>query len=69
MIKFVVKGMGISTVTAGRIRKGQLKGILKVLIRILKGIKVFNFLKGNNGEEEITYMQSLPHLALSKVKK
>ncbi len=34
-------------VTAGRIRKGQLKG--------------------NNGEEEVTYMESLPHLALSKV--
>lgn len=40
--------MGISTVTAGRIRKGQLKN--------------------NNGEEEITYMESLPHVALSKVK-
>ena len=39
--------MGISTVTAGRIRKGQLKN--------------------NNGEEEITYMENLPHLALSKV--
>lgn len=39
--------MGISTVTAGRIRKGQLKG--------------------NNGEDEVTYMESLPHLALSKV--
>lgn len=41
--------MGISTVTAGRIRKGQLKG--------------------NNGEEEVTSMESLPHLALSKVNK
>lgn len=39
--------MGISTVTAGRIRKGQLKG--------------------HSGEEEVTWMESLPHLALSKV--
>ena len=39
--------MGISTVTAGRIRKGQLKG--------------------NNGEEEVTFMEGLPHLALAKV--
>lgn len=39
--------MGVSTVTAGRIKKGQMKG--------------------NNGEEEVTYMESLPHLALSKV--
>lgn len=39
--------MGITTVTAGRIRKGQLKG--------------------NPGEEEVTFMESLPHLALSKV--
>lgn len=43
----LVLGMGISTVTAGRIRKGQLKN--------------------KNGEEEITYMESLPHVALSKV--
>lgn len=41
--------MGISTVTAGRIRKGQLKG--------------------QNGEDEVTFMESLPHLALSKVTK
>lgn len=41
--------MGISTVTAGRIRKGQLKG--------------------HNGEDEVTFMESLPHLALSKVTK
>ena len=40
-------GMGPTTVTAGRILKGQLKG--------------------NNGEEEITIMESLDHLALSKV--
>lgn len=39
--------MGVSTVTAGRIRKGQKKG--------------------NNGEEEITHMESLPYLALAKV--
>lgn len=39
--------MGVSTVTAGRIRKGQLKG--------------------NNGEDEITFMENLPHLALAKV--
>jgi alkaline phosphatase len=41
------KGMGISTVTAGRIRKGQVED--------------------RNGEEEITNMESLDHLALSKV--
>jgi alkaline phosphatase len=39
--------MGISTVAAGRIRKGQMKG--------------------QNGEEVVTNMESLPHLALSKV--
>lgn len=39
--------MGISTITAGRIRKGQLKG--------------------NNGEEEITNMEKLDYVALSKV--
>lgn len=31
--------------------------------RILKGQ-----LKGNNGEEEITFMESLDHVGLSKVK-
>lgn len=41
------KGMGITTVTAGRIRKGQLKN--------------------NNGEEEVTFMESLSNVALSKV--
>ena len=40
-------GMGISTVTAGRIRKGQQMG--------------------KTGEETVTVMESLPHLALSKV--
>lgn len=39
--------MGISTVTAGRIRKGQVKN--------------------NNGEEEVTNMEKLDNLALSKV--
>ncbi|RNA41849.1 alkaline tissue-nonspecific isozyme [Brachionus plicatilis] len=46
VILFLGDGMGITTVTAGRIRKGQLKN--------------------NNGEEEITFMESLPHVALSK---
>ena len=46
MILFLGDGMGISTVTAGRIRKGQQKG--------------------NTGEEEKTYMESLDDLALSK---
>ena len=41
-------GMGMSTITAGRILKGQKKG--------------------NNGEEEVTVMESLDHVALSKVK-
>ena len=39
--------MGISTITAGRIYKGQSKG--------------------NTGEEELTYMEQLDDLALSKV--
>ncbi len=39
--------MGVSTITAGRIRKGQKNG--------------------KNGEETVTNMESLPHLALSKV--
>ena len=47
VILFVGDGMGLATVTAGRIRKGQLAK--------------------RNGEEEITYMESLPHVALSKV--
>jgi hypothetical protein len=38
---------GISTITAGRILKGQLRG--------------------NNGEEEITAMESLDHVGLAKV--
>lgn len=38
--------MGIPTVTAGRIRKGQKQGL--------------------NGEELVTHMESLPHVALSK---
>ncbi len=46
-ISIVGDGMGISTVAAGRIRKGQMKG--------------------QNGEEVVTNMESLPHLALSKV--
>jgi len=46
IILFLGDGMGMSTVTAGRILKGQLKG--------------------NNGEEEETNMESLDHLALSK---
>ena len=48
IILFLGDGMGISTVTAGRILKGQLKG--------------------NNGEEEVTFMESLDHVGLSKVK-
>jgi hypothetical protein len=39
--------MGLPSVTAGRILKGQLKG--------------------NNGEEEETFLESLDHTALSKV--
>ena len=46
VILFLGDGMGPSTVTAGRIRKGQLKN--------------------RNGEEEITNMESLENLALSK---
>ncbi len=46
LIMMIGDGMGISTVTAGRIRKGQKEGM--------------------NGEEYITYMESMPHLALSK---
>lgn len=47
LIMFLGDGMGVSTVTAGRIRKGQLMGY--------------------NGEETVTNMEKLPHLALSKV--
>ena len=47
LILFLGDGMGISTVTAGRIRKGQMKN--------------------RSGEEEITYMESLENVALSKV--
>ena len=47
IILFVGDGMGLSTVTAGRIRKGQLDK--------------------KNGEELVTYMENLPHVALSKV--
>lgn len=46
-ILFLGDGMGISTITAGRILKGQLKGF--------------------NGEEEITNMEALDNVALSKV--
>ena len=46
-IFFLGDGMGVATVTAGRIWKGQLQN--------------------KNGEEEITHMESLDHLALSKV--
>ncbi|RNA08725.1 alkaline phosphatase-like, partial [Brachionus plicatilis] len=45
-ILFLGDGMGITTITAGRILKGQLKG--------------------NNGEEEITNMESMDNVALSK---
>ena len=48
IILFLGDGMGITTVTAGRILKGQIDG--------------------NNGEDEITAMESLDHVALSKVK-
>ena len=41
------KGMGLPTVTAGRIMKGQLQK--------------------KNGEETVTNMESLDHVALSKV--
>jgi alkaline phosphatase len=46
VILFLGDGMGVSTVTAGRIEKGQFKN--------------------KNGEEEITNMENLDHLALSK---
>lgn len=47
VILFLGDGMGLSTVTAGRIWKGQLKN--------------------RSGEEEVTNMESLDHVALSKV--
>lgn len=47
IILFLGDGMGIGTITAGRIRKGQMRG--------------------QNGEETITHMESLDDLALSKV--
>jgi alkaline phosphatase len=47
VILYLGDGMGIATVTAGRILKGQLKK--------------------KNGEEEVTVMESLDNLALSKV--
>lgn len=46
-ILFLGDGMGISTITAGRILKGQLKGF--------------------NGEEEVTNMEAMDNVALSKV--
>lgn len=46
VIIFVGDGMGLSTVTAGRILKGQMAS--------------------RNGEEEVTTMDSMAHLALSK---
>jgi alkaline phosphatase len=46
LILFLGDGMGITTVTAGRIYKGQQKK--------------------KNGEEEVTFMESLDHIALSK---
>ena len=48
-ILFLGDGMGVSTVTSGRIWKGQLKN--------------------KPGEEEITYMEKLDYVALSKVNK
>ena len=47
VILFLGDGMGLPTVTAGRIRKGQLKN--------------------RNGEEEVTNMEKLENVALSKV--
>lgn len=47
-ILFLGDGMGITTITAGRIMKGQLKG--------------------GNGEEEVTNMEAMDNVALSKVK-
>ena len=47
VVFFLGDGMGVTTVTAGRIWKGQQKN--------------------KNGEEEVTNMESLDHLALSKV--
>jgi alkaline phosphatase len=47
LILFLGDGMGISTITAGRIYKGQKKN--------------------QSGEEEVTYMESLGNVALSKV--
>ena len=46
VILFLGDGMGVSTVTAGRIRKGQMQG--------------------RNGEEEVTHMESFPHVGLSR---
>ena len=46
LILFLGDGMGLATITAGRIRKGQMKN--------------------KSGEEEITYMESLENVALSK---
>ncbi|RNA26010.1 alkaline tissue-nonspecific isozyme isoform X1 [Brachionus plicatilis] len=46
IILFLGDGMGIGTITAGRIRKGQMQGF--------------------NGEETVTYMESLDDVALSK---
>ena len=49
IILFLGDGMGMPTVTAGRILKGQKLN--------------------NNGEEQITFMESLNHIGLSKVNK
>lgn len=47
LILYLGDGMGISTVTSGRILKGQLKN--------------------KNGEEEVTIMESMDNVGLSKV--
>jgi hypothetical protein len=45
----------------------QINKLIKLKFKITAGRIFKGQLKGNNGEEEVTYMESLPHLALSKV--
>lgn len=70
LIIFLGDGMGMTTVTVRNYIKEKcqkkntfnINNLFNKAGRILKGQ-----LKGNNGEEEVTNMESLDHVALSKV--
>lgn len=71
LILFLGDGMGIPTVTAGRIRRGQMQGLLnniEIKLCVINLVRSFFFIIGKSGEEFVTAMESLDNLALSKVK-